>query len=232
MNSRFNFLKATVKINPLNQRVVIMVFAITLAATTACRAQIKTTRIHSVEESAEIKNSGINKQTIIADKKLTTTSKVIEKDPALKNLPATTSSDNGEIRTLYRADWDTVTNESTGSFQLKIYHGFDFPNKRVIKYDDKPDLVDVKFYRQIRREGVFAYLRAAKIREFDSPPTNLSAAQVDEWKDYVNSPKTGAYYVVRSRDGRYYLLFLKKFENQAKTASYWQLTFEWKEISI
>ena len=232
MKSRFSSLKATAKINPLNHRVVIMMFAVTLATTTVCRAQINTTRTPPVKESAEIENFGINKQIIITDKELTTISKVIEKDLALKRLPATTSSDNDEIRTLYRTDRETATDKIAGSFQLKIYHGFDFPNKRVIKYGNQPDLVDVKFYRQTRREGIFAYLRAAKIREFDSPPAGLSAAQVDEWKDYLNSPKTGGYYVVRSRDGRHYLLYLKKFENQGKGAGYWQLNFEWKEISI
>lgn len=131
-----------------------------------------------------------------------------------------------------KAQMAAATDKSPNSFQLKIYHGFDFSNKRVIKYGNQPDLVDVKFYQQTRREGVFAYLRAAKIREFDSPPAGLSAAQIDEWKDYLNSPKTGGYYVVRSRDGRYYLLYLKKFENQGKGAGYWQLNFEWKEISI
>lgn len=151
--------------------------------------------------------------------------------------------DKDEVRTVYRADWDkdaaspagkseAATDKSTNSFQLKIYHGFDFPNKRVIKYGSQPELVDVKFYQQTRRTGVFAYLKAEKIQEFDKPPTGLSAAQVGGWNDYSFSPKTGAYYVIRSRDGRHYLLYLKKFDNQAKAASYWQLELEWKEISI
>ncbi len=99
-----------------------------------------------------------------------------------------------EIRTIYRADWDKDIEEETetiSSFQLKIYHGFDFPNKRVVKYDNQPSLVDVKFYQQTLRTGVVAYLGAAKIREFDNQPAGLSAAQVDGWNDYSFSPKQG-----------------------------------------
>lgn len=118
------------------------------------------------------------------------------------------------------------------TFQLTIYRGFDFQKKRVVKYDNNSNPADVKFYQQTRRVGVYAYLGAAKIREFDSPPTGITVAQVDEWKDHVLSPKTGAYYVVRSRDGRHYLLHLKEYKNQGKAASRWQLEFDWKEISI
>lgn len=127
---------------------------------------------------------------------------------------------------------ETAANKSTNSFQLKIYHGFDFPNKRVAKYGSNSGLTDLRFYQQTRRTGVFAYLGAAKIREFDNPPTGLSAAQVDGWNDYSFSPKTGAYYVIRSRDGRHYLLHLKKFDNQARAAGHWLLELEWKEITI
>ncbi|MCW5910862.1 MAG: hypothetical protein KIT62_07300 [Cyclobacteriaceae bacterium] len=167
--------------------------------------------------------------------------------------------DQDEIRTIYRADWDkdiasspeenidqqstlkskqkdekgeAAPDKTTNSFQLKIYHGFDFPNNRVVKYGSEPSLVDVAFYQQTRRLAVFAYLRAAKIREFDSPPTGLSSLQVDAWEDYVFSPKSGGYYVIRSRDRNHYLLHLKKFENQAKAAGYWLLDFEWEKIIL
>lgn len=130
-----------------------------------------------------------------------------------------------EIRTIYRADWgedaapppgEAATDKSANSFQLKIYHGFDFPNKRVVKYGSNSRLTDLRFYQQTQRTGIFAYLGAAKIREFDNPPTGLSAAQVAGWNDYSFSPKTGAYYVIRSRDGRHYLLHLKNLTTRPK----------------
>lgn len=61
MKSRFSSLKATAKINPLNHRVVIMIFAITLATTTICRGQVNTST-KPVKEATEIKNPGINTQ--------------------------------------------------------------------------------------------------------------------------------------------------------------------------
>ncbi len=111
---------------------------------------------------------------------------------------------------------EAATDKSANSFQLKIYHGFDFPNERVVKYGSNPGLTDLRFYQQTQRTGVFAYLGAAKIREFDNPPTGLSAAQVDGWNDYSFPPKTGAYYVIRSRDGRHYLLHLKNLTTRPK----------------
>ncbi len=116
------------------------------------------------------------------------------------------------------------------TFQLKIYHGFDFSSSQVVKYNESTP-ADIKFYRQTRNVGVYAYPGAAKIKEFDSPSHRI-IGNGDGWNDYLFTPKTNRYYVIRSRDGCYYLLHLLKFENQGKAASYWQLTFEWKEITF
>lgn len=230
-------------ISPLNNRIVAIVFAVILIKTGIFQAQIPEP---SKSPTLNIQINGSTSTSpcdiLNAKKMLSAISgfgswaqeavefNVIE--PGAARIAQ--NDDKDEIRTVYRGDWDkdAAINKPANLFQLKIYHGFDFHNKRVVKYGNQPELTDVRFYQQTRRTGVFAYLRATKMREFDNPPAGISAAQVDGWNDYSFSPKTGAYYVIRSRDGRHYLLHLKKFANQAKAPSYWQLEFEWKEISI
>lgn len=116
-------------------------------------------------------------------------------------------------------------------FQLKIYHGFDFSTRQVVRYNETT-AADLKFFQQTRNVGIYPSLRAEKIKEFESPPTALSAAEISEWKDYIMGPKSNRYYVIRARDGRHYLLHLIKYENQGKAASYWLLNFDWKEITV
>ena len=126
------------------------------------------------------------------------------------------------------------TTQASGTFELKIFQGYDFQNKSVIDYGNNPDSVDIKFYAQnlgdISRRRV--YLEALKIQYFEDSPTNLTSAQADEWNYYVLGPAK-LYYVIRSRDGRYYLLHLKEQENYEKTAEqFWVFTFDWQEISV
>jgi len=150
--------------------------------------------------------------------------------------------------TILYAQWKKVSSSGSSSssgasntFQLKIYQGYDFKNKRVIDYGNTPSSVDFKFYFQQRspisdldksRNGIYVYLGAPKIREFNTAPTSLSSAQVNGWDNWTLYPVPGKYYVVKSRDGQYYLLHLLKYENQGKAAAYWLMTFEWKKISV
>ncbi len=127
---------------------------------------------------------------------------------------------------------ETPATAKTGNpFQLKIYHGFDFSTRQVVRYNETTP-ADLKFFQQTRNVGVYAYLRADKIKEFESPPDSISAAEINDWKDYIMGPKLNRYYVIRAKDGRHYLLHLIKYENQGKAASYWLLNFDWKEITV
>ncbi|MCL2157625.1 MAG: InlB B-repeat-containing protein [Methanobrevibacter sp.] len=137
-------------------------------------------------------------------------------------------------RVTYYAQWKKGTQSSSqgNTFQLKIWQGYDFKNKRVIDYGNKPDLVDMQFYFQQRPNGIYVYLGASKIHEFNSSPTNLKASQVEQWDDYTWAPSPGKYYAIRARDGSHYILHLLKYENQGKAHTYWKMTFDWKKISV
>lgn len=117
---------------------------------------------------------------------------------------------------------------TSGSFQLKIFQGYNFATRSVGKSGGTSDL---SFTYQVRRIGMIGYLQAPKIKEFQSPPSGLTASEFETWKDYVAGPSPD-YYVIKAKDGRCYLLQLLKFENQGKAASYWLMTFHWQEISL
>ena len=124
------------------------------------------------------------------------------------------------------------------TFQLKIFQGYDIPNKRVVDYGNNPDLVDFKFYVLARYNiygsylGDYNYFNATKIKEFENIPTGITAAQVDEWENWTISPLPGNYYIIRARDGRHFLIQYVKIENAGMDRAYWLLTFDWKEISV
>ena len=132
------------------------------------------------------------------------------------------------------------TTQTSGTFQLKVFQGYDFSTKSVIDYGDMPDSVDIKFFYMRRYTlsgsdlGDYTYIKAVKIKEFENKPTGITVAQVDEWADFVMSPIpiSGNYYFIQSRDGRYYLLHLTEVENAGKAIALWVCTFEWQEISI
>ena len=133
-------------------------------------------------------------------------------------------------------DDDNRGGSTNGTFKLKVFQGFDIPNKRVIAYGDNSSLVDFQFYFQQRvtgpYPGLYVYLGASKICEFENEPTGISATQVDGWESWTVAPSPNKYYVIRARDRRYYLFHLLKYENQGKASSYWEMTFDWKEISV
>ena len=135
-----------------------------------------------------------------------------------------------------KTNGDDGGDNANGTFKLKIWQGFDIPNKRVIDYEDNPDSVDLQFFFQWRTTEFFrqlyVYLGALKICEFDNPPTDLTAAQIDGWEDWTVDPAPGKYYVIRARDGRHYLFHLLKYANQGKAHAYWEMTFEWKEFPL
>ncbi|HMR91817.1 MAG TPA: CARDB domain-containing protein [Chitinophagaceae bacterium] len=79
MKPLFNLLTATRVIHPLDNRAAIIMLVVMLAITSICRAQANTST-KPVKETTEIKNPGINTQIKVADKKLGTTPKVIDKD--------------------------------------------------------------------------------------------------------------------------------------------------------
>lgn len=116
-----------------------------------------------------------------------------------------------------------------GSFQLKIFEGYDFPNQRVVASGSSA--ADLSFYYQRRGIGIISYLGAAKIKQFQGRPPGLSAGQIASWEHYVAGPSRGTY-VIQSRAGRYYLVTLEKFENQGKAASYWLMSFTWEELKL
>ena len=131
-------------------------------------------------------------------------------------------------------------NSSNSTFKLKIFQGYDFPNKRVVDYGSNPGLVvDIYFYYMgtIGPSDMRVYLQASKINYFENPPTNLTTAQVDGWNNWILSPVEG-YYVVRSRDGRHYLLQLLNQDNYDSILPWltnpadWVFTFDWKEITV
>lgn len=124
-----------------------------------------------------------------------------------------------------------------GTFTLKVFQGFDIPNKRVIDYEnDALSVTDFCFYYHYRTTGpypgLYVYLGAKKICEFDNAPTGLTTAQVNEWEDWTVAPAGGKYYAILARDGHYYLFHLLKYENQGQAATYWEMTFDWKEITV
>lgn len=114
-------------------------------------------------------------------------------------------------------------------FQLKIFQGFRFANESVVKSESG----DLSFTYQVRRFGMISYLSAKRIQYFEKAPevASLRASEIAGWKDYVAGPSPG-FYVVRTGDGKHYLLHLQKFENQGKAASYWLMTFAWEEIDV
>lgn len=117
---------------------------------------------------------------------------------------------------------------ASGSFQLKIFEGYNFATRSVVKSGGTSDL---SFTYQTRRLGMISYLSAPKIKQFETPPSGLTAAQVESWKDYVAGPSPD-YYVIKGKDGHYYQVRLLKFENQGEAASSWLMTFEWQEINL
>ena len=133
-------------------------------------------------------------------------------------------------------DDDNGGSGSNNTFKLKIWEGFDIPNKRVIDYGDNSKLVDLTFFYQFRPSGpapgTYIYLGADKIKEFDAEPTGLTVAQVDEWLDWICPPIGGKYYVIRARNERHYLFHVLKYENQGMAPTEWLLTFAWKEITV
>ncbi|MDR2581229.1 MAG: hypothetical protein LBC85_09590 [Fibromonadaceae bacterium] len=117
------------------------------------------------------------------------------------------------------------------SFQLKIYQGYNFKEKRVYTYDSASFPVDFSF--SLSGPNYFAYLFASKIRKFDEPPTNLTREQVDGWDYYILGPLTG-YYVLRSSqdESRHYLIKLINWANSGQAEANWILTFEGQEITV
>ena len=134
----------------------------------------------------------------------------------------------------------TTPSGGSGTFQLGIFEGYDFQHNCVVSYVGNPEM-DTDFYLYYQwRTGIssgirwmYVYLGAMKICVFDNPPQSVSVSQIEEWENYVvNEHAPGKFYVIRSRDGRYYLLQLLDWENQDKSQAYWIMTFEWQEISV
>jgi hypothetical protein len=113
------------------------------------------------------------------------------------------------------------------SFSLKVFEGFRFTDRAMVKSDDKS--ADVRFTYQVRRAGPFVYLGAEKIKALSAAPRgSFSTAETASWKDYVFAPGPGYYGVVSK--GHSYVLHLESYENQGKAASYWKLNFSWKQL--
>jgi hypothetical protein len=120
----------------------------------------------------------------------------------------------------------------SGSFSLKIYEGYRFTDRTVVKSDDKT--ADITFYPVQRFSVPTPMLGADRIEEFDAKPdaNSLSAATIAGWSYYIAAPAGQSYYAIRGMDGRYYLLHLTSFDNGGKATAYWQLNFTWEQVQV
>ncbi|WP_425059354.1 hypothetical protein SCACP_40420 [Sporomusa carbonis] len=121
---------------------------------------------------------------------------------------------------------------SASTFTLGIYQGVQLSENQVVESKDaKADLTVSPRYK-----GYVAYavLQATKLKEFETRPdlSNLTTKDVENFKELVFAPAAGYYYLVKSKDNRYYLCKLESFENQGKAQSYWKLTFSSEELSL
>lgn len=116
MEKLFKFSTTVRMLVSLKSRTIGTTLALMLATSAACLAQVSTST-KPVKETTEIKNPGINTQIKIADKKPGTTPKVLEKDPALKYLPATTTPGKDLMVVI-----DKIVDNSTSSENKYVIH--------------------------------------------------------------------------------------------------------------
>lgn len=117
---------------------------------------------------------------------------------------------------------------------LKVYEGYRFSDKSVVKSDDKS--ADISFYVNRGRAGSNSFalgaLGARKIKEFGKEKPDVSKitpADCAKWEHSVNAPSAG-YYVVQSADEKeMYLLKVISFQNQGKASSFWKLNFTYEK---
>jgi hypothetical protein len=119
----------------------------------------------------------------------------------------------------------------SGSFQLKVFHGFRFDDGSIGKSGSEMDL---SFFYQMRRFGMISFLGADHIQRFDEKPAqrSIAAGDIQSWDDSVAGPEPGYYVLQAQNGGKYYLVNLEKFDNQGKAASYWLMSFSWEEFQV
>ncbi len=118
---------------------------------------------------------------------------------------------------------------------LKVYEGYNFQRKAVIKSDDPA--CDLSFYVNRGRSGALSFalgaLGAKRIKEFGAKKpaaVDLAAQSVKAWKTYANAPSEGYYVIRAAQDESLYLIKVLSFKNQGKAASYWDLKFTWEKL--
>lgn len=133
---------------------------------------------------------------------------------------------------LLMADSPAAASETVS---LKVYEGYNFQRKAIIKSDDPA--CDLSFYVNRGRSGAASFalgaLGAKRIKEFGAKKpaaADLAAQSMKDWKTYANAPSEG-YYVIRAAQGEsVYLIKVLDFKNQGKAASYWELRFTWEKL--
>lgn len=119
----------------------------------------------------------------------------------------------------------------SGSFSLKVYQGYQFSTRTALDDYTAPN-ADFGVSVYVRAPVEYARLRADKIEEFKqrSDALAVTASQAANWYSSVEAPTPEYYYMLRGKDGRYYLLRLTAFENSGMGKSNWKLTFTWEEV--
>lgn len=124
---------------------------------------------------------------------------------------------------------------AAGEISLKVYEGYRFSDRTLVKSDDKS--ADISFYVNRGRANAFSFALGAvganRIKEFgkDKPDvTKITLAECAKWDRSVNAPSPG-YYVILSADGKsLYLIKVSSFQNQGKAASFWKLNFSYTKV--
>lgn len=118
----------------------------------------------------------------------------------------------------------------SNGFTLRPSQGVRLSDQTVLKSGVAADLaVTVRYQGQTASLA----LTAAKIQSFPAPPdlSQLTAAQIEQYPDAV-SPTAGDYYVIKARDGQYYLCQLTELKNQDRSPAAWRLTFTSQAITL
>ncbi|HWQ55628.1 MAG TPA: IPT/TIG domain-containing protein [Bryobacteraceae bacterium] len=142
------------------------------------------------------------------------------------------STPAGAVLPLQSGSTPPPSTGAKGKASLKIYEGYRISDGQVVSSSD--DTADLTFYPVTRFYVPTPYLGAAeRIKEFETKPdpSAISTAEIDSWKNSVEAPAGGYWYLVRSKAGRYYLFHCTSFDNQGKAQSYWQINFEWEEVT-
>jgi len=128
---------------------------------------------------------------------------------------------------------DTEDNLRSGTVTLQFWKGYRFPDEAMLESDDHT--ADISFLENPDIKKV-PMLEARRIKAFGKnrpDTTKITAGDIDLWDTYVNAPIPGYYYMLQGKEkGKYYILFLKEFQNKKEPLPYWKIIFQWEEVTI